>query len=154
MAQYIGFSTINACLPKSTNVFPGADGGVGGLGGPGGQQPVVFGKKFRMVDSQLVIQDFVNALNIRQGSKVGQPQLGTTIWTYPFEPNTFDVQTQLTNEIRRVAAQDPRISLGYVKAFPQENGILMEVQIAIIPFNQPAVVNLFFDNQTGVIATQ
>jgi phage baseplate assembly protein W len=146
MAQYIGFSTINACKPKSTNIINGADGGP--------DQPIVFGKKFRMVDVQLVIQDFINALNIPIGSKVGQPQYGTTVWSFIFEPNTQDIQIQLENEIRRIAAQDPRIVLNYVKAFPQENGILLEVQIAVAPFNQPSVINVFFNRQTGVAAIQ
>lgn len=143
MAQYIGFSTINACKPKTTNVLNGPDGGTGTT-----TNPIVYGKKFRMTDVELVIQDFINALNIPYGSKVGQPQFGTTIWNFIFDPNTLDVQTQLENEIRRVASLDPRIILDYVQVFPQENGILLEVQIAIAPFNQPQVVNIFFNQQT------
>jgi phage baseplate assembly protein W len=151
MPQYIGFSTINACKPKTTNVLPGIDGGVGGTGP---NQGLVFGKKFKLVDSQLVLQDFLNALNTPQGQKVGQPEYGTAIWNYIFEPNTADVQTQLQNEIRRVASYDPRIILDYVKAFPQENGILLEVQLAVAPFNQAAVLNIFFNQQTGIAVAQ
>jgi phage baseplate assembly protein W len=154
MAQYIGFSTINAGLPKTTNVLPGQDGGVGGIGGPGGQQPIVFGKKFRTVDQQLVLQDLINALNIPYGQKVGQPQYGTSIWDYVFEPNTLDVQTQLQNEVRRVISLDPRLSVGYVNVYPQENGILIEVQVAVVPFNQATVLNVFFNQQTGIAAIQ
>lgn len=154
MAQYIGFSTINAGLPKTTNVLPGQDGGVGGIVGSGGQQPIVFGKKFRTVDQQLVLQDLINALNIPYGQKVGQPQYGTSIWNYVFEPNTLDVQTQLQNEVRRVISLDPRLSVGYVNVYPQENGILIEVQVAVVPFNQATVLNVFFNQQTGIAAIQ
>jgi phage baseplate assembly protein W len=149
MAQYIGFSTIDACLPKTTNVLNGPDGGPGGT-----LTSLVIGKKFRMVDVQLVIRDFINALNIPYGQKVGQPQYGTFLWDFVFEPNTTDTQVQLQNEIRRIASLDPRLSLGYVNVYPQLNGILVEVEIAVVPFNQPAVLNVFFNTQTGIAAIQ
>jgi phage baseplate assembly protein W len=142
MPQYIGFSTIDSCKPKTSNdvSVSGIDGGPGGI-----RRGVVFGKKYRMLDSQLVIQDFVNSLNIPLGSKVGQPGYGTKVWNFVFEPNTADVQFQLESEIRRIASTDPRINLNYVKAFPQENGILIEVQLAVAPFNQAQVISVFFN---------
>lgn len=144
MAQYIGFSTQNACKPKSTNVPTGADGGYGGT-----MNSLNWGKKYRLVDAPLVIQDFINALNIPQGSKVGQPGYGTTIWSFVFEPNTADVQYQLEAEIRRIAESDGRLILNYVAAFPQENGILLEVELAVTPFNNPTQLNVFFSQSTN-----
>ena len=144
MAQYVGFSTKDACKPKTTNAVGGIDNGVGGI-----RQPIVWGKKYRLVDTQLVVQDFLNALNITLGSKVGQPGYGTKVWSFIFEPNTSDVQFQLENEIFRVARTDPRIILNSVKAFPKENGILLEVELAINPFNQPELVSVFFNRATN-----
>jgi phage baseplate assembly protein W len=144
MAQYVGFSTKDACKPKTTNAVGGIDNGVGGI-----RQTIVWGKKFRLTDTQLVLQDFLNALNIPLGSKVGQPGFGTKVWSFIFEPNTSDVQFQLENEIFRVAAQDPRIILNSVKAFPKENGILLEVELAINPFNQPDLISVFFNSATN-----
>lgn len=149
MPSYIGFSTINANKPKSTNVASGADGGSGST-----IKPLVFGKKYRTVDEQLVIQDFVNALNIQQGQKVGNPAYGTTLWSFVFEPNTADVQFQLENEIRRVGSLDPRMILNSVKAYPQENGILIEVELAITPFNNAQLLSVFFDNATNKAVIQ
>lgn len=140
MPRYIGFSTINSNKPKSTNLPVGTAGGVGGI-----KKGIVYGKKYRMVDEQLVIQDFINALNITKGTKVGQPNYGTTLWSFVFEPNTKDVQGQLELEIRRVASLDPRMQLDFVKCYPQENGILIEVQMAITPFNAPFTLNVFFN---------
>jgi len=149
MPTYIGFSTINANKPQSTDLSTGSSGGVGGV-----TQPVIYGKKFRSVDEQLVIQDFINALNIPQGQKVGNPAYGTTLWSFVFEPNTADVQFQLENELRRVASLDPRMILNSVKAYPQENGILIEVEIAISPFNNAQFLNVFFSNQTNTASAQ
>jgi len=151
MAQYIGFSTINACLPQTTNNVSGLaarslDGGLGL------QQPLNPGKKFRLLNSQLVVQDLINALNIRQGEKVGQPNYGSAVWNFLFDPNTVDVQNQLKNEIKRVASQDPRIILNNVNAFPKENGILVEIEMAVAPFNNASLLSIFFNQSTNTAA--
>jgi hypothetical protein len=144
MPNYIGFSTIGANRPRTTNPPPGKNGAPGSI-----TNSVNSGKKYRMTDEQLVVRDLLNAFNIPQGQKVGQPDYGTTIWSFVFEPNTQDVQAQLENEIRRIAAADPRLQLGYVKCFPQENGISVEVQLSINPFNQAQVLNVFFNSKTN-----
>lgn len=144
MPQYIGFSTINANKPKTTNSRPGNSGGVGSI-----TNGLSAGKKYKVTDETLVIQDFINALNIRQGEKVGQPQYGTTLWNFVFEPNTPDVQFSLENEITRVASLDPRIVLNSVRAYPQENGILLEVELAVQPFNQAQLLSVFLNSTTN-----
>lgn len=144
MTQYIGFSTINAEKPQTTNALNGSAGGVGN-----NRQSIVYGKKYRMIDEQLVIQDFINALNIPQGQKVGQPGYGTTLWNFVFEPNTPDVQAQLETELRRVASSDPRMLLNYVTTYAQDNGILIEIEMAVTPFNQPLVLNIFFNQDSN-----
>lgn len=140
MPTYIGFSTINADKPKTTNARPGIDAGAGST-----INSIVYGKKFRMVDNQLVIQDLVNALNIPIGQKVGQPGYGTTLWSFIFEPNNFDTQKRIETEVRRVASLDPRLTLNYVQVYPRDNGILIEVEMAVSPFNQALVLNVFFN---------
>ena len=122
MPQYVGFSSINSNKARTVNQVPGLDGPTNGI-----TNPIIFGKKFRLVDEQLVIQDLVNALNIRQGEKVGKPNYGTTLWDFIFEPNTTDVVNAVQNEVRRVANLDPRLALNTIRAFPRENGILVEV---------------------------
>lgn len=144
MPQYIGFSTINANKPKTTNAPVGIDGGVGSI-----TNGLSAGKKFKAVDQALVIQDFINALNIRQGEKVGQPQYGTTLWDFVFEPNTPDVQFSLENELSRVASLDPRIVLNSIQAYPQDNGILLEIEMAIQPFNEAQLLSVFLNSTTN-----
>jgi phage baseplate assembly protein W len=149
MPSYIGFSTINSNKPRSSNLPQGVDGATGSV-----VNPIVFGKKYRLVDEQLALQDFVNALNIRQGEKVGNPGYGTTLWSFVFEPNTQDVQFQLQDEIRRVASTDPRLILNDVKAYPQENGILLELEIAVAPFNNAQSLSVFFNQNTNTAILQ
>jgi phage baseplate assembly protein W len=144
MSTYIGFSTVNANRPRTTRALPGSSGGTGSL-----VEPIIPGKKFRMVDAPLVLRDFINALNINKGEKVGQPGYGTDIWSYIFEPNDADTQFRIQTEIQRVASSDPRILLNSVKSFVQQNGILLEVEVAIAPFNDASIVNVFFNNLTN-----
>lgn len=154
MPQYVGFSSKDACQPNGTNsqlnrvmdLGEFATGLPNGFGSPG--KPVIRGKKFVLTDAQLVIQDFINALNIPLGSKVGQPEYGTTLWSFVFDPNTLDVQIAIENEVRRVASEDPRIDINIIKAYPQDLGILVEVQMSVVPFNNPSTVSLFLNQQT------
>jgi phage baseplate assembly protein W len=149
MAIYIGFNTQN--IEKSTirtDLQSGADGGTGSL-----SLPLQSGKKFRLVDNNLVIQDFINALNIPQGQKPGNPAYGTTLWSFVFDPNTADTQEQLETEIRRVASLDPRLILNSVIAYPQESGILIELELAISPFNNVLNLQVFFDQGTNTATT-
>lgn len=144
MPQYIGFSTQKANKPRSTNQQPGYQGGYGGV-----TDSLNTGKKFRLTDIPLVVQDLINVLNIRQGEKVGQPDYGTTIWSYVFEPNIQNVQLALEAEIRRIASSDPRLNVNYVKCFPQDNGILLEVQLSVLPFQQTELLSIFFDSNSN-----
>ena len=56
-------------------------------------------KKFTVTDYDLIKQDLLNALNIRQGELPGRPGFGTTIWEYVFEPQTQDVLTAMEQEM-------------------------------------------------------
>jgi len=149
MPTYIGFSTIGANEPKTTNASPGIDGGTGGV-----LKPTIPGKKYRLVDEALVVRDFVNALNIQQGQKVGNPGYGSTIWSFVFEPNDAQTQFRLEDEIRRIANGDPRLIINTVKSYPQENGILLEVELAIAPFNNAEILNVFFNSLTNTATLQ
>lgn len=137
MATYIGFSTQNACKPKTTNDVSGSAGGPGGI-----RQEIIWGNKYKLTDNELVIQDFINALNIRKGTKVGQPGYGTTLWDFLFEPNAIGIQEQIQAEIARVARQDPRIIYNLSKVYPYENGVLVEVQLAVKPINEAIVIKI------------
>lgn len=145
MATYIGFSTVGANQPREIN-RPGR------FGGPGSTtyQPRI-GRKYVLTDEQLVIRDLLNALSIKQGDKVGQPAYGTTLWSYVFEPQTEVTKQQITTEVRRVMAQDPRIILNSLGVYAQNNGILLQVEMAFSPFNNAVTLDLFLNKYDGSI---
>ena len=146
MAIYVGFTTQNSNRPRTSDATSGVDGGTGSLA-----KPIVIGKKYRLTDQLLVQQDFINALNIRQGSKVGNPAYGTTLWDFIFEPNSPETNGQIELEVRRVAGLDPRIVLGSVQPYPSDEGVLIEIQLAFQPFNNETSLSLFFSKTVGTI---
>jgi phage baseplate assembly protein W len=118
MANFVGFNTINQ------------------------------NKKFTLVDSALIKQDLLNALNIRQGQLVGVPSYGTTVWDNLFENQSQETLQSIITEIQRVAGYDPRIQIESTQAFPQENGILIQIALIIIPSTDATRLSIFFDQQS------
>jgi len=90
-------------------------------------------KKFTLTDFELIKRDLLNAFNIRQGQLPGRPGYGTVLWDYVFEPQTTQTQNSINAEVQRVAGGDPRIFISDVQSYPQENGILIEIQLTVVP---------------------
>jgi len=117
MATFIGFNTINQ------------------------------NKQFTLVDFDLIKRDLLNAFNIRQGELVGRPGYGTLLWDYLFENQTSETQSAIYTEIQRVAGGDPRIYVNNIYMFPQENGMLIQIQLQTVATTDAQILSIFF-NQT------
>lgn len=104
-------------------------------------------KKFTLTGFELIKRDLLNAFNIRQGQLPGRPAYGTILWEYLFEPQLEQLQTQIVNEVQRVAGGDPRIYISDVQMYPQENGILIELQLQVVSTTNTERLSLFFDQQ-------
>jgi phage baseplate assembly protein W len=104
-------------------------------------------KKFTLVDDALIKRDLLNALNIRQGQLVGRPSYGTALWDNLFENQTNETEAAIVKEIQRVAGGDPRLQISQVDIFPQENGILIQILLTIVPSTDAERLSIFFDQQ-------
>ena len=107
-------------------------------------------KKFTLTDFDLIKRDLLNAFNIRQGQLPGRPAYGTVIWDFLFEPQTTQTQNGIEAEIQRVAGGDPRIYISDIQTYPQENGILIEIQLNVVPTQNAEILSIFFDQQQRV----
>jgi phage baseplate assembly protein W len=105
-------------------------------------------KKFTLTDFELVKRDLSNALNIQQGELPGRPGYGTTIWSYVFESQTPDTVASILAEIQRVAGGDPRIYISGSEVYPQENGMLIEVQVQMVSSSTAERLSIFFDQES------
>jgi phage baseplate assembly protein W len=104
-------------------------------------------KKFTLTDFELVKRDLLNAFNIRQGQLPGRPGYGTVLWDYLFEPQLEELQTAIEREIQRVAGGDPRLYISDIQTFPQNNGILIEIELTVVPSTDAERLSIFFDLQ-------
>lgn len=105
-------------------------------------------KKFTLTDFELIKRDLANAFNIQQGSLPGRPDYGTTLWAYVFESQTPENERAILEELQRVAGGDPRLYLSDATVYPQENGILIELQIQVVGSTTAERLSLFFDQTT------
>lgn len=104
-------------------------------------------KKFTLTGFELIKRDLLNAFNIRQGQIPGRPGYGTVLWDYLFENQLEDLQAGIQREVQRVAGGDPRIYINDVQSYPQENGILIEIQLQVVATTNAERLSLFFDLQ-------
>ena len=105
-------------------------------------------KKFTLTDFELIKRDLANAFNIQQGELPGRPGYGTTIWSYVFENQTETTETAILAEIQRVAGGDPRIYVTSANSYPQDNGLLIEVEIQVVASSTAERLAIFFDQET------
>jgi len=105
-------------------------------------------KKFTLTDAALVKRDLLNAFNIRQGQLPGRPGYGTILWDFVFDSQTNETTTGIETEIQRVAGGDPRLQISSVEVFPQENGILLQVEIMILPSTEAERLLIFFNQES------
>ena len=109
-------------------------------------------KKFTLTDFELIKRDLANAFNIQQGELPGRPEYGTTLWSFIFENQLELTQAQILEEVRRVASLDPRVAINDVAVYPQDNGMLIELQLQTVASADAQLLALFFD-QTAQRAT-
>ena len=102
-------------------------------------------KKFTLTDFELIKRDLLNAFNIRQGQLPGRPAYGTSLWDFLFENQLEDLQTNIVTEVQRVAGGDPRIYISDIQVYPQENGILLEIELAVVPSTDAERLSIFFN---------
>ena len=104
-------------------------------------------KKFTLVDGELIKRDLLNAFNILQGQLPGRPGYGTTLWDLLFESQDQTTMAAILREVQRVAGGDPRVYLSDVNVFPQENGVLIELQVQFVPNTDAQLLSVFFNQQ-------
>ena len=104
-------------------------------------------KKFTLTGFELIKRDLLNAFNIRQGTLPGRPAYGTVLWDYLFENQVESLQRNIEAEVQRVAGGDPRIYINDVQVFPQQNGILLQIQLTVVPSTNAEILSIFFDQQ-------
>jgi phage baseplate assembly protein W len=105
-------------------------------------------KKFTLTDFELIKRDLANAFNIQQGELPGRPEYGTTLWSYVFENQMAETETAIIAEVQRVAGGDPRVYISDINVYPQENGMLIELELQVVASQTAERLAIFFDQET------
>lgn len=142
MTTYVGFSTQS--LGNERSVIPNTTVSTGSM-----DVSLLQHTSFRVTDTNLIIQDLLNSLNIPRGQIPGKPEFGTDLWNYIFEPNTLDLQEKIKDELIRLAKYDPRLILGPITIVAQEHEILIDMEIAIAPMNNTTKLSLVLDSASS-----
>lgn len=104
---------------------------------------------FRLTDFNLIKQDILNHFNIRKGEKLMRPNFGTIIWNVLHEPFTEDLKSVITEDVKAIAAYDPRVSFDNIIITEFDQGIQIELQLRYVLTNQTNVMLMTFNGATN-----
>lgn len=100
-------------------------------------------------DLELAKQDLMNHFRIAKGEKWANPDFGTSIPYYLFEPLTEEVAEGIREEVRDVINYDPRFELinDFISLSYDEQSITLDVELYYIPLSQVTTLTAKFDRE-------
>jgi hypothetical protein len=100
------------------------------------------GNKSNMLyDIDVVKQDLINHFYTRKGERVMEPTFGSIVWDMLYEPLDESAEEDLIEDCTRIIDEDINLdSLG--------NGIRIDININVLPFNKQATMQLDFERET------
>ena len=105
----------------------------------------------RLTDVELVKRDILNHFSIVQGEKLMNPNFGTNIKTYVFEPLTPELEDMIIEEIQTVIQADPRVMLENLTVQDSETGVSVTVSIQLVNSNVSEQMYITFDRSTQTV---
>lgn len=105
----------------------------------------------KLYDVELVKQDLLNHFNIRKGEKLENPDFGTNIWLYLFDPLDDDTKNAVISEVESVVNYDPRVTLDQIEVQEFEQGLQVKMTVLYIGYAIRETINLLFDGEQGLL---
>lgn len=102
-------------------------------------------------DIALVKQDLLNHFNIRKGEKLENPEFGTNIWQYLFDPLDIDTKNAIISDVEAVGNYDPRVQIDQIEVQEYEHGVQVTMTLIYIGYGISEQVNLLFDQNQGLL---
>lgn len=104
----------------------------------------------KLYDYELIKQDILNQFNIRKGERIMNPNFGSVIWDLIYEPLTPNVKQQISSDIDRILASDPRVIPTQVNIVEQDYGFLLEITLSYRGTDVSDSMILSFDKRVGL----
>ncbi len=108
-------------------------------------------QNFKTYDVECIRHDIINNFSTRKGERLMNPTYGTIIWDATFEPLTEDLKNSISDDIRQIIQNDPRVIAEDVKVDEYQSGILLEITLRYRTDNLTSVLKLSFDKELGLI---
>ena len=96
----------------------------------------------------LIKQDLMNHFYTRKGERVMDPEFGSIIWDLLYEPIDESTKEDLVEDCKTIIASDPRVQLIDLILDDVGNGIRVDIQLNVLPFNQQASMQVNFERET------
>ena len=107
------------------------------------------GNKSNMLyDIDVVKQDLINHFYTRKGERVMEPTFGSIVWDMLYEPLDESAEEDLIEDCTRIINSDPRCELLDIQLDSLGNGIRIDININVLPFNKQATMQLDFERET------
>ena len=102
-------------------------------------------------DLELIKQDLINHLHIRQGEKLENPEFGTIVWDLLFEPLTESLKEAVAKNITEIVNYDPRVQVERIVVDEYEASIIIECELTYLPYNITEQLVFKFDEANGLL---
>ena len=105
----------------------------------------------KVYDIELVKQDLLNHFNILKGEKLENPEFGTNIWLYLFDPLDDELKSAVIEDVETIINYDPRVQLDKVEVNQYEHGLSVRVSVIYTGYGIGETMDMLFDEQQGLL---
>jgi phage baseplate assembly protein W len=109
-----------------------------------------FKRNYKLYDAEFIKQDLINHFYIRKGEKLENPKFGTIIWDTLFENFTPEIKAAIAKDVEEIINFDKRVKVNSVSIDSTQQGIRIEAEIVILPFNITDTLRLDFDRDNNI----
>jgi len=109
-----------------------------------------FKRNYKLFDAELIKQDLINHFYIRKGEKLENPKFGTIIWDTLFENFTPEIKDAIAKDVEEIINFDKRVKVNSVSIDSTQQGIRIEAEIVILPFDITDTLRLDFDRDNNI----
>jgi phage baseplate assembly protein W len=109
-----------------------------------------FKRNYKLYDAELIKQDLINHFYIRKGEKLENPKFGTIIWDTLFENFTPEIKSAIAKDVEEIINFDKRVKVNSVSIDSTQQGIRIEAEIVILPFDITDTLRLDFDRDNTI----
>lgn len=103
----------------------------------------------RTEDEELIKRDLLNHFMIRKGEKLMNPEFGSEIWTFIFDPFTEDTKQSIIDDVTAVVNNDPRTQVQKLDVTEFMFGIQIAIELLFVQTNQSSNLLLKFNKDTN-----